>query len=351
MAPAALCGPALAEVVDSVPVPQLTPNTQRRLMLPEGALQRTSSGCTQKPAARQEACQPGQAYASPSPSPSSCSAPTLVTPINAATTQWRTLRCPCAPGPGEACLLDSGEMPFAAPLTAWPSPTNSPLVGSPSPVAFGAPLAVSPSSGFCTPSDVATTAWRQNECPFAPAQHQGTRPAASLEASPLAASSPLASSSPGTLVSPVLGNTWAFPMDDTRAVFVPFSRGLVARMLPNNSSHLAPSSAASGVLPGFPGCPSSSTPRNSRCFVTLAAGRIAEAFAEIAPSPSSSAKPVLHGATRGADTFGGLSACHVPSPATATPTDSGCDGPAVPQEDACSHATDRTASWSWNLGA
>mmetsp|Transcript_1835 Transcript_1835/g.4513 ORF Transcript_1835/g.4513 Transcript_1835/m.4513 type:complete len:341 (+) Transcript_1835:91-1113(+) len=340
MAPAALCGPALAEVVDSVPVPQLTPNTQRRLMLPEGALQRTSSSCTQKPAARQEACQPGQAYASPSPSPSSCSASTLVTPINAATTQWRTLRCPCAPGPSEACLLGSGDTPFAAPLTVWPSPTSSPLVGSPSPVAFGASPTVSPASGFCTPSDVATTAWRRSECPFAPARRQGKHPAASLEASPLAASSPLASSSPGTLVSPVLGNTCAFPMDDTRAVFVPFSRGLVARLLPNNSSHLAPSSAAPG-----------STSRNRGYIGTHAAGRIPEEIAEISPSTSSSITLGLNGTIQGADTFGGLSACHVPSPATATPTDSGCDGPAVPQEDACSHATDRTASWSWNLGA
>mmetsp|Transcript_146843 Transcript_146843/g.381616 ORF Transcript_146843/g.381616 Transcript_146843/m.381616 type:complete len:347 (-) Transcript_146843:295-1335(-) len=346
MAPAALCGPALAEV-DGVFFPQLTPNTQRRLMLPEGALQRTSLSCAQKPAARQEACQPGQAYASPSPSPSSCSAPTLVTPINAATTQWRTLRCPCAPGPSKACLHGSDETPFTAALTVWPSPTNSPLVCSPSPVAFGAPLAASPMGDLCTPSDVATTAWRLNECPFAPAPHRGRNPAASLEPSPLAAGSPLASSSPGTQASPVVGNPWASPTSDTHAVFVPFSRGLMARKVTKSTSELSTSSAVSGALAGRPRTLPGSTPMGG--FIgTPVVRRIAEETAEPAPSTSSpsAAKVVLSRAAP----FG-LPSCQVPPASKPMAQGSRGGGPAAPREASCSHDGEGTPLWSHKLGA
>mmetsp|Transcript_88167 Transcript_88167/g.222530 ORF Transcript_88167/g.222530 Transcript_88167/m.222530 type:complete len:346 (-) Transcript_88167:306-1343(-) len=345
MSPAALSGPELDQVVDGAPVPQLTPNTQRRLMLPKGALQRTGTTYVQRPAAPQESPQPPQPRSSPNPSPSSCSARTLVTPMNVATTEWRTLRCPCAPG--RACQPGSGGTPLPATLTVWPSPANSPVVCSASPVAFGAPLAASPMGDLCTPSDVATTAWRLNECPFAPAPHRGRNPAASLEPSPLAAGSPLASSSPGTQASPVVGNPWASPTGDTQAVFVPFSRGLMARKVTKDSSELSTSSAVSGALAGRPRTLPGSTPMGG--FIgTPVVRRIAEETADPAPSTSSSsaAKLVLSGATP----FG-LPSCQVPLASKPMAQGSRSGGPAAPREEPCSHGGEGTPLWSHKLGA
>mmetsp|Transcript_143400 Transcript_143400/g.357278 ORF Transcript_143400/g.357278 Transcript_143400/m.357278 type:complete len:378 (-) Transcript_143400:97-1230(-) len=377
MIPAVLSGSTSAGAVEGMPVPQLTPNTQQRLMLPDAALQRASLRCTQHTAALQASQQPGQRCAAPNPSPSSCSARAFATPMNAASTEWRTLQCPCTPGRTEACppgsgdtpfpgtltmwpspagsplfalvtpmnaattewrtlrcprapkgvemyAHDSGETPFPATLTVWSSPASSPLGSSPSLVAFGAPPAASMASEVRMPSAGATiTPWhRSTSC-------QWNYPVASSEASPPALGGPPTSSSPGTFTGPVMLDPWASPRGDMRTVCVPFSRGLLARQLPLNSSQSATPSGATGVLAG---CPRPSPEGTS----TLVAKPSTEEIAERAPPTTASTAQ---------------SPFHMPPPAKPAAQDTPRDGSVASREASCSPTCGGVPSWRAKLGA
>lgn len=220
--------------------------------------------------------------------------------------------------------------------------------GLPSCISSGVAIMASPMSELCTPSGVAMTTWRQQECPFAPAPRQGKHPAASLEASPVAVGSPPASSTPCGLLGVVPGNPWASPVSDRErvggAVFVPFSRGFVARKLPQTSCR---SEASTEMCGAAAGCP---RPSPSRTPMSTAIVDIAEAGRAAPLSFSSSAALVPSEATGGADTFN-LASCNAPHSTSQKAQRSSCHRLAASPGGSCSHASEGLPPWSQQLGA
>lgn len=87
----------------------------------------------------------------------------LTTPMNVASSRWRTQTCPYAPARVKQAAVDNmtpmsvSDGVLCMPTTSWPSPSNTPM---------------STTSPMCTPSNVATAHWRKDCGIFAPARKE-----------------------------------------------------------------------------------------------------------------------------------------------------------------------------------
>lgn len=97
----------------------------------------------------------------------------IFTPMNCATTTWRRLETPDAPMRGQAACqspLGSSNMSIAA--SGGYTPTSLPFPMFPAALMRTASESPSGAPAICTPSNVATTAWRHHVCPYAPSRRE-----------------------------------------------------------------------------------------------------------------------------------------------------------------------------------